>query len=117
MLAGLEFANPPWLWAALLGPLVIVLAVLRERQGGAVVFPAGGRLRHVPCGWRTRLRWAPVALAAMALSLAAIAMARPQKGSLRQNVTTQGVDIVIALDISGSMAAEDFQPRNRLGVA
>ena len=35
----------------------------------------------------------------------------------REDVTTQGVDIVVALDVSGSMAAEDFQPRNRLAVA
>jgi Ca-activated chloride channel family protein len=117
MLAGLEFANPLWLWAALLGPLMVVAAVWRDREGGAVVFPAGGRLRALRPGWRVRARWAPIVLAAIAISMAAVALARPQRGSLRQNVTTQGVDIVIALDISGSMAAEDFQPRNRLVVA
>ena len=36
---------------------------------------------------------------------------------MREDVTTQGVDIMVALDVSGSMAAEDFQPRNRLAVA
>jgi Ca-activated chloride channel family protein len=36
---------------------------------------------------------------------------------VKQNVTTEGVDIVVALDVSGSMAAEDFQPQNRLAVA
>ena len=46
-----------------------------------------------------------------------LALARPQHGSLREDVTTQGVDIVVALDVSGSMAAEDFQPKNRLEVA
>jgi Ca-activated chloride channel family protein len=58
-----------------------------------------------------------VLLAGFGLMAAAVAMARPQHGSLRQNVTTEGVDIVVALDVSGSMAAEDFQPRNRLEVA
>ena len=52
-----------------------------------------------------------------ALVAGAVALARPQHGTLRENVTTQGVDIVVALDVSGSMAAEDFQPRNRLEVA
>jgi Ca-activated chloride channel family protein len=47
----------------------------------------------------------------------AVALARPQHGSLKEDVTTRGVDIVVALDVSGSMAAEDFQPRNRLAVA
>jgi Ca-activated chloride channel family protein len=51
------------------------------------------------------------------MSVGAAALARPQKGSLRESVTTRGVDIVVALDVSGSMAAEDFQPRNRLEVA
>src|SRR6185503_8625548 len=62
-------------------------------------------------------RWAPVALAALGLAAGAAALARPQEGTLREQVTTRGVDIVVALDVSGSMAAEDFQPRNRLEVA
>ncbi|HUK64219.1 MAG TPA: VWA domain-containing protein, partial [Dongiaceae bacterium] len=45
------------------------------------------------------------------------ALARPQHGTLREETTTRGVDIVVALDVSGSMAAEDFQPRNRITVA
>jgi Ca-activated chloride channel family protein len=117
MLAGFEFASPLWLWATLLGPLLVLVAWARERQGGAVLFPGVGRLRSVPPGWRARLRHLPVVLAAVGISIAAVALARPQKGSTRENVTTQGVDIVIALDISGSMEAEDFQPRNRLAVA
>jgi Ca-activated chloride channel homolog len=117
MLAGFEFANPLWLWAALLGPLMVLAAWAHERQGAAILFPGTGRLRGLPVGWRTRLRHLPVILAAVALSVAAVAMARPRQGSTRENVTTRGVDIVIALDVSGSMEAEDFQPRNRLAVA
>jgi Ca-activated chloride channel family protein len=64
-----------------------------------------------------RLRYAPLVLASLAIVAAAVALARPQHGSLRENVTTRGVDVVVALDVSGSMAAEDFQPRNRLTVA
>lgn len=118
MFSGLELANPLWLWASVLGPLIVLASVLRERHGGgAIVFPAGGRLASIRSGWRARLRRLPVLLAALGIVLSSVAMARPQKGSLRENVTTQGVDIVIALDISGSMAAEDFQPRNRIAVA
>jgi Ca-activated chloride channel family protein len=56
-------------------------------------------------------------LAAIALTLMVVALARPQRGLGRDQMTTEGVDIVIALDVSGSMAAEDFQPDNRLAVA
>jgi Ca-activated chloride channel family protein len=63
------------------------------------------------------LRWLPLGAAATALAVGSVALARPQKGALKESVTTRGVDIVIALDVSGSMAAEDFQPRNRLEVA
>jgi Ca-activated chloride channel family protein len=59
----------------------------------------------------------PLVLAAAGLVAGGAALARPQQGSLRQDLTTQGVDIMVALDVSGSMAAQDFQPRNRLEVA
>jgi Ca-activated chloride channel homolog len=116
-MTGLLFADAPWLWAALLGPLVLAAAVLRERSGRAVAFPGLSRLAGTGPGWRARLRHLPTALAAAGLSVAAVALARPQQGSVREDVTTQGVDIVVALDVSGSMAAEDFQPDNRLAVA
>ena len=113
---GFRFADPAWLWAGLLGPLVLAAALLRERRGRAVVFPGLGRLGP-GAGWRTRVRHLPVALAALGLVLGAAALARPQWGSVKRDVTTSGVDIVVALDVSGSMAAEDFQPKNRLAVA
>ena len=118
-LAGFRFQDPAWLWAALLGPLVLAAAWLRERDAlaRAVAFPGAARLLREAPGWRVRLRHAPLVLAALALVACAVALARPQHGTLREDVTTQGVDIVVALDVSGSMAAEDFQPRNRLAVA
>jgi Ca-activated chloride channel family protein len=117
MLNGFQFADPHWLWALLLGPLVVAASLWRNRHGGAVLFPTAGRLAHVPRSWRTRLRHLPVLSCGLGLCLVALALARPQKGTAHENVTTQGIDIVVALDVSGSMAAEDFQPRNRLAVA
>ena len=114
---GFRFQDPLWLWGALLGPLAVVASWLRERNGHAVVFPGAARLKRAPRGLRVRLRQAPVVTAALGLIAASVALARPQHGSLREQVTTRGVDIVVALDVSGSMAAEDFQPRNRLAVA
>ena len=115
--AGFRFQDPAWLWMALFGPLVIVAAWQRERHGKAVVFPGVSRLKGKPPGWRVLLRHAPIVAAALGLMAASVSLARPQHGTLREQVTTRGIDIVVALDVSGSMAAEDFQPRNRLSVA
>jgi Ca-activated chloride channel family protein len=115
--AGFRFQDPAWLWAALAGPLGLVAILLRERGGRSVTFPGAGRLRGIAPGWRVRLRHLPAGLVALGLVAGAVALARPQHGSLRENVTTRGVDVVVALDVSGSMAAQDFQPRNRLEVA
>jgi Ca-activated chloride channel family protein len=112
-----RFEEPFWLLAALLGPCLLLVGWWRERHGGAVVFPGAARIAGLRPGWRVRLRHLPLLLAALGLVTGALALARPQEGSLRQDVTTQGVDIVVSLDVSGSMAAEDFQPRNRLEVA
>jgi Ca-activated chloride channel family protein len=114
---GFRFEEPLFLWAALLGPLVLATAWLREKNGKAVVFPGAARLVGSAPGLRARLRYLPITLGALGLMLASAALARPQQGSQRENVTSEGVDIVVALDVSGSMAAEDFQPRNRLAVA
>jgi Ca-activated chloride channel homolog len=112
-----RFEDPWFLLAALAGPLVLFIAWQREKRGRAIAFPGLGRLGAVRRGWRTRLRHAPLALAAASLVVGSVALARPQWGSSREDVSTAGVDIVVSLDVSGSMAAEDFQPRNRLAVA
>jgi Ca-activated chloride channel family protein len=116
---GFRFEDPAWLWMALAGPLVLLAAWLREREAWAraVVFPGASRLARVRAGWRVRLRHLPAFCAALGIVTGALALARPQHGTLREDVTTRGVDIVVALDVSGSMAAEDFQPKNRLEVA
>jgi len=116
--ANLRFQDPLWLWALLAPPLVVVAAWLRERGGvRALAFPGLSRARLRSPGLRARLRHLPIVLAAVGLAASVLAQARPQQGSSREDVTTQGVDIVVALDVSGSMRAEDFQPRNRLEVA
>jgi Ca-activated chloride channel family protein len=118
MQGALGFAEPWWLLGALAGLLVPLSAWLRGRRAPrALLFPGAARLAEARPGWRVRVRHAPLALAALALVLAAIALARPQRGFTRENVTTRGVDVIVSLDVSGSMAAQDFQPLNRLEVA
>ena len=115
-IGGVYFQDPFWLCAMMVGPLLILMAIFSQQDGG-VLFPGVQRALDTPRGLRVRIRHLPLILAALALMISAIALARPQKGSVKESVTTEGVDIVVSLDVSGSMAAEDFQPRNRLAVA
>lgn len=66
--------------------------------------------------WRQRLRHALFVLRIVSLILLVIALARPQSTSGGENVSTEGIDIIMATDISGSMLAEDFRP-NRVEAA
>jgi Ca-activated chloride channel family protein len=71
---------------------------------------------HLSASIRQRLRFILPVLRLLALGLLIIALARPQSGNAREIISGEGVDIAIVLDISGSMAALDFEP-NRLGAA
>lgn len=64
-----------------------------------------------------RFRRVPDALRLLAWLLLVMALARPQSGQTQEIIRGQGIDIVLALDISGSMAALDFAPQNRLEAA
>lgn len=83
----------------------------------ALRFPDGAPLAGLPASLRSRLSFLPGALVLAAVALGAAALARPQTGLTRDARTSSGVDIVLALDISSSMRAEDFAPANRLAAA
>lgn len=110
----------------LLDPLYLIglVAVLwigwrmfRDRRLRATVRIAdSAALKAVPRTWTERLARLPSALRLLALALVLLAMARPQTGQVERTVNSRGVDIVLALDVSGSMAARDFEP-DRLGAA
>ena len=108
-------ASPAWL--ALLALLPLAWWWARRRRRDALVLPALATAHGLPRTWRERLRWAPDALRALVFAGIVLALARPQELAAGRPETTSGVDIVLALDASGSMKAEDFQPRNRLEVA
>jgi Ca-activated chloride channel homolog len=111
------FAYPWVLWLLLLIP---ALAVWYWRRKQAMVtevtFSSLQPFDHTPRSLRVRLRDMPAWLRLTALALFIIALARPQSVSSKENVSTEGIDIVLLLDISGSMLAEDFTP-NRMQAA
>jgi Ca-activated chloride channel homolog len=114
---GFQFQTP---WVLLLLPLPLLLAWFSRRMETlepTLSLPRTSVARNLPQTIRARFRSLPLWLTTLALMLIVIALARPQKGLGRDQMTTEGVDIVISLDVSGSMAAQDFQPDNRLAVA
>jgi hypothetical protein len=65
-------------------------------------------------GARSRLVWLPTALKVAAIALAVVALARPQRADTKIKRNVEGIDIMLALDISDSMLIEDMQPENRM---
>jgi Ca-activated chloride channel family protein len=111
-----RFASPEWFAVLALLLAWMVWSVRSNRRGdGAFVISwlglAGAR-RSI----RTRLAWAPGAVVAAGIVLLTFALARPQEVYTFSS-ERRGIDIVVALDASGSMAAEDFRPDNRFTVA
>lgn len=107
----MEFANPKILWLLTIVPLLIAYYIWRSRQGGAsIVISTTDALRTAPRTLRYYLRHLPIALRMAALSLLIVAVARPQSVEHEVETTSDGIDIVLSLDISGSMLARDFTP-------
>ena len=114
----LEFADPRWFWLLLLVPLLAWRHIQRTRHGqGSLQFASTVSLEGVRPSWTVHVQHVLFGMSMLALLLAITAMARPRKGTQAEDLLTEGVDIMIALDASGSMAAEDFEPRNRFFVA
>jgi Ca-activated chloride channel family protein len=113
-----RFASPWWLLGLLLPPLLGVwyLLIVPQRRP-ALRYPRVELLRRLPASSVQRFRWLPQAMRVTAIALLVLALARPQTGRRISTVLTEGIDIVITLDVSHSMLAEDFKPRNRLHVA
>ena len=107
----MEFANPHILW--LLAAIVPLAGyyVWRTMQGDATIrISSVEGLRHAPRTVRYYLRHVPFALRCIALATLIVALARPQSAEHDTRTDAEGIDIVLAIDISGSMLARDFKP-------
>jgi len=102
-----RFLQPEWLWLLTLLPVIMLL---RGRRGpvAAVEFSDGGLAREVARSSRARIGGWLWLLPLLAGALMIIGLARPQRAHSRTEVTANGIDIVLGLDVSGSMQALDF---------
>lgn len=114
---GIIFKNPEFFYLFLLFVPLIAWYIWRHKKAGASIqFSSDMGFARIPKSWKYYFRHSVFVLQIASMSALIVAMARPQSSNSWSNVTTEGIDIVIALDISTSMLAMDFQP-NRLEAA
>lgn len=109
----LSFAHPFFLGLLLLIPLLIWWHFKKQQQNPAFRLSTTNHVKLVPSTWRVRFRPSMFVLRLLSLAFISIALARPQSSNVTESIDSDGIDIVLSLDISGSMLAEDLKP-NRI---
>ncbi|MBV7339659.1 VWA domain-containing protein [Chloroflexi bacterium TSY] len=114
----IRFAAPWFLTLLLLLPLLVALTYHpKRRQPVGILYANVGIATTQIRSWRLLLHPVLPILRWLVLALLIVALARPQTVDAQQIIKGEGVDIALALDISGSMASLDFEPDNRLQAA
>ena len=106
----------PWACLILL-PLAAIVAWAwwaRRQRTATLQFSSLAGFLKVHRGYRAQLSWLPIAVKVVALILAILALARPQKADTKIKRNVEGIDIMVVYDISDSMLIEDMDPVNRM---
>ncbi len=107
----MDFASGYYLWLLGILPVLVAYYVWRQLKGGASLrISSVSGVADAPKTVRYWLRHVPFALRIIALALLIVALARPQGVEENARTNTEGIDIVLAIDVSGSMLARDFNP-------
>lgn len=113
----IDFARPELLYFLLIIPLMIAWYIYKySRSHPSIQVSTTEPFIHKSRPWRLWLVHLLFVLRVLAIALIIVALARPQSSLRREDITVEGIDIVIAFDVSGSMLAEDFKP-NRIEAA
>lgn len=108
---GITFAQPAFLYLLLLAPAMIAFYVLKQHKASAsLIMPGLQPFRKAGRSFRNYLRHVLFALRTLAFIFLVIVLARPQATNKFQDMSTEGIDIMLTIDISGSMLARDFRP-------
>lgn len=107
----ISFGNKEVLWLLLLIPLIVLWYFFKNKTHTAALKVSSlNSFNEVKPTHKVQLRHSTIVLRSLSVTLLIIVLARPQSRSSWKDVKTEGIDIVMALDISGSMLAKDFKP-------
>ena len=110
-----RFANPEYLALLILIPIIgYYLWRRRGRMSGQLKYSTLKHIRKTPTSIRGRMKQFMFILRLGIIALVILGLARPQSGSKQEQIITEGIDIILVVDVSSSMLAEDFKPKNRL---
>ena len=110
----MEFANKEYLFLLLLLiPYIIWYVMYRKKSEPTIRMADTRAFRFAPHSWRVTLMPLQMLLRMLAFTLLVIALARPQTHNSWKNETIEGIDIMLAMDVSTSMLAEDLKDRSK----
>ncbi|MBR1630888.1 MAG: VWA domain-containing protein [Paludibacteraceae bacterium] len=110
----MTFLHPQYLLLGLLLiPMVVWYVWKLRRSDASIMLSSDAMLKHLPQSKRLWLRHVPFVLRMLTIALLIVVFARPQQTDSWSQTNTEGIDIMIAMDVSGSMLAQDFTP-NRI---
>ncbi len=114
----MEWANPQWFWALILIPVLIGTYLYRvfANRRVSLTFSSLSSVQGLSGNWKAHLHWLVAIMIWSGLVFLIIALARPQERLTTIERNAEGIDIVLVLDMSSSMRAEDLQP-NRFEAA
>ena len=116
-MSDISFANPGFLYLLLLIIPILIWYIWSRKTGYATLQVSSiDFVKNAPKSYKYYLRHVLFAVRLLVFGLLVVVLARPQSTNRWEKTNLEGIDIVIALDISGSMLAEDFKP-NRLDAA
>lgn len=114
----MEWSNPEWFWALLLLPVILGFYLFRffSRRRATLTFSSVDSLSGLSGNWKAHFHWFGLVLFLSGVTFLILALARPQNKLTTIERNAEGIDIVMVLDMSSSMRAEDLKP-NRFEAA
>lgn len=114
----MKFDDPYYLMLLIVVPgLIYIYSKRHFRREGFITYSDLSVINRLAPSWKQRFRHLLFIVRMLTLSLAVVALARPQSSFTEEEIITEGIDIILAIDVSSSMRAVDFKPSNRLEAA
>lgn len=113
----LEFQNLEWIWLLLILPVMVAFYIFKyKKRTNTISYSNTSVLSSLQKSNKQKIIHVPFVLRCLAIILLIVALARPQSSLSWQNITTEGIDVILSMDVSLSMLAQDLKP-NRIQAA